>query len=230
MVSNNPISKVNPKNPHLTSAGFFISFLASLAMLYVSLTWQSTQKLEKQKVYFPPPLALTHFTFGYRETMADMFWLRAIQDMDYCEKKSEGINCAARGWLFRVMDLTTELSPTFVAAHSMGALALSVLVSDIEGASVIFDKAVARFPWSWKIAYHAGYHALIEEKNPAKAAGLLEQAARKGAPNWVYSLAARLYTDTGRKELAQSMVQSLESSGFDQKLIERMKQKISEAN
>lgn len=211
----------------LERVGFFILFLISALSIAASLKLTPTLK-EKKQVYFPPPLAIKHFTFGYHETMADFFWLRAIQDMDYCEKKISEQNCIAKGWLFRVLDLTTELSPKFVVPHSFGALALTVLVSDYAGASVIFDKAVARFPNSWKIAYNAGYHALYEEKDQAKAARLLESAARNGAPAWVYSLATRLYTDSGKREIAEGLVRELESSGFDPKLIDRMKKKISE--
>jgi hypothetical protein len=227
MVSANPSLNSIPQKTLLERVGFFILLAVSAALITATVKFNLDLK-EKKQVYFPPPIQIKHFTFGYHETMADLFWLRAIQDFDYCEKEIAHQNCIAKGWLFHVLNLATELSPKFVIPHSAGALALTVLVSDYAGATVIFDKAVARFPSSWKIAYNAGYHALYEEKDQAKAARLLEQAARNGAPSWVYSLASRLYTDAGKRELAEGLVRDLEASGFDQALIERMKKKISE--
>jgi hypothetical protein len=183
-------------------------------------------KIETQ--YFPPPKQLVHFTFGYRAAGADALWLRAIQDFDYCDKKVSEKECVAKGWLFQVIDLATDLDPSFVMPHSYGALSLSVLASDSVGSAVIFEKGVRRFPKSWTLSYWAGYHALLEENDPGKAAKYLENAAKNGAPQWVYSLASRLYTDAGKKELALGLIHELESNGFDEKLLKRMKAKLSQ--
>lgn len=176
--------------------------------------------------YFPVPKALSHFVFGYHEVTADLFWIRTLQDFDYCEKKSsEGI-CVAKGWVYQVLDLTCDLSPTFLQPHAWGALALSVLVGDKEGAALIFARAVERFSTNWSVSYWAGYHAMLEEQNPEKAAGYLENAARNGAPPWVYSLVAKLYTQVGKQELAEGLIKNLEDANFDPIIIKRMRQRL----
>lgn len=181
---------------------------------------------ERKRELLAPPLATVNFTFGYREPMADILWIRAIQDFDYCEKPQRKDLCEGNGWLSQTLDLVTELSPSFRMAYSAGGMALTILISDYSGASKLFDKAVQRFPTDWVILYKAAYHVLYEEKDKAKAAYLMERAARNGAPDWVFSLANRLYTESGQKEVAIRLIQSLEEDGYDERLINRMKEKV----
>lgn len=158
-----------------------------------------------------PPKNLVYLHFGFNEVMADSFWLRAVQDFDYCEQQLAANLCKGQGWLYRTLDLTSDLSPKFRAPLASGPLALSIIISDIDGATKLFDKATVRFPNDWPILYRAAYHALYEEKNNEKAASLLIRAAKNGAPPWTYSLATRLYTEAGQQELAERILQDGES-------------------
>lgn len=209
------------------SMHFSVLFVAVLAFGVFNTQRKIETTQNELHVYYPPPPQLVHFSFGFRNTFSDMLWIRSLQDLDYCEKKISEKECVAKGWLFKIIDLATELDPSFVMPHSYGALSLSIIVSDKQGATAIFEKAVARFPQYWVIPYWAGYHALYEESNPNKAANYMEKAARSGAPQWVFSLASRLYTDTGRKEVAANLIKELESSNFDPDLLKRMKKKLS---
>lgn len=175
-----------------------------------------------------PPASLVHFTFGYREAMADLLWIRSIQDFDYCEKKSAENLCQGNSWLFQTLDLITELSPLFRMAYSAGGMALTIIISDIEGASRLFDKAVLRFPTDWIILYKAAYHAIYEEKNNEKAARLMELAARHGAPDWVYALSTKLYTESGKRELAERLLHEMEQTELDPAILEAMRKKLAQ--
>lgn len=158
--------------------------------------------------------------------IADSLWVRAIQDFDYCEKLRNERDCRNKSWLFTILNAVTELSPDFLIGHRYGALALSVIVSDIEGASLIYDKAVERFPKSWSIPYNAGVHSLIEEKNPKKAAVYLELAAKRGAPPWLYSLSAKLYSETGQKEAALKLYQQSVEDGVPPEILKKMRERL----
>jgi len=195
----------------------------------VLIAFTATQKPihEIQSENFLPPKGIVHFTFGQRELMADMYWLRLIQDFDYCEQKIDQVNCANNGWVFHMLDLISDLSPHFRMPMAVGPLMLTIVVSDIQGASLMFDKAVSLFPNDWPILYRAAYHAMLEENNKPKAADLLQRAARNGAPSWLYSLSARLYTDSGQKELASGLLRELEQSGnVDDALLNRIREKV----
>ena len=121
----------------------------------------------------------------------------------------------------------TKLSPEFRMPMLTGPLMMSVVIGDVEGASELFDYAVKQFPKDWSIAYRAGYHAMMEEKNNEKAAHLMEQAARNGAPGWVYNLATKLYTKAGEKELATRLYSELKSSGnFNPEWLKEMQKRL----
>ena len=179
----------------------------------------------KQKYYAPIPMQ-EKFTFGYRMPMADLLWLRTLQDTSYCDNPINKNVCHGNSWLFHMYDLITNLSPDFEQVYLIGGLVLSIVISDIEGASKIFDKGTKQFPNNGFIAYQAAYHALIEEEQPVKAANLLLVVARVGGPPWTYSLATRLLTDNGKKELAERVLSEAIDRGVDQQFIDRMKKKL----
>lgn len=158
--------------------------------------------------------------------MADIFWVRAIQDFDYCDQRVNERDCRGKSWLYSLIEAITELSPDFTVAHSIGALALSVIVSDIEGASLIYDKAVVRFPHSWRIPYAAGTHFLIEEKNREKAAQYYKLAAERGAPTWLYSLSSKLYSETGQREAALMLYQQAVDAKIPEQILKNMRVRL----
>ncbi len=173
-----------------------------------------------------PPPQIIHFAFGFPEQIADQFWLRSIQDFDYCEQQVAENTCRNQSWLYQMLDLITELSPNFRMPHAAGPLALTVLISDIEGASKLFDKAVKNFPNDWPILYRAAYQAMIEEKNKEKAAQLLYQAAKKGAPDWTYALAGRLYSEAGAKELGEKIYDEINQDPNLKSVAERLRKRM----
>lgn len=175
--------------------------------------------------YTPVP-QIEHVAFGFRMPLADLLWLRAIQDFDYCEQLITERDCKNKSWLFTILDAITELSPDFLIGHRYGALALSVIISDVQGATVIWDKAVSRFPRSWTIPYNAGTHAILEEKNPTKAAKYYEIAAQRGAPQWVYSLSAKLYSEAGQREAAERLYEQSVAEGLPEDILTRMRKRL----
>lgn len=111
-------------------------------------------------------------------------------------------------WPFYMLDAITELAPQFLMPYMTGAVTLSVLVDDYEGAGIIFEKGVKNFPEEWGLLYRAAYHYMYDRHDLARAAELLEQSARYGAPHWVQSLAARFYTVSGQAEVALGLLET----------------------
>jgi hypothetical protein len=147
------------------------------------------------------PEYLPHMVLGQRHLAADMLWLRLVQDIDF---KSESRR--EKGWSFQMIDGITRLDPRFRIAYAAGATVLSVLVQDVEGARIIFERAAKQFPSDWSLLYRAGYHYLHEVKDCVRAAELLNQAADSGAPYWVKSLVSRLYQGSGQYEIARTVI------------------------
>ncbi len=202
--------------------GIFFSALAILLSQF-----QQPKSLQEVRHLVPPPPHLEYFSFGFQMSIADGLWIRAIQDFDFCEQSLAVHLCKGNGWLSQMLDSITNLAPDYLVAYNNGGLALTVLVSDYEGASKIFDKGVKAFPKDKALLYTAAYHAMMEEKNKAKAAELLIQAAKAGGNEWYYSLAGKLYAEAGEKELAQGLYENLQKDpNANQKVLERLKERI----
>lgn len=195
-------------------------------MIAASVFLQPSNLVETKKL-IPPPPHLEYFSFGYQMPIADGLWTRALQDFDYCEDFLAKNLCRGNGWLFQMLETITNLAPDYQIAYRTGGLALTVIVSDYAGASKIFDKGVKMFPNDRQLLYRAAYHAMVEEKDSEKAAGLLVRAAQNGGSQWFYSLAAKLYTQAGKKELAGKLYDELRSQGgINEGTLKRIQERI----
>lgn len=197
----------------------------ALAVLIFSQFFAASS-LKKERALIAPPPNLQHFTFGYSESMADLFWIRAVQDFDYCDQQIAQNVCRNNSWLYSMLDTITNLAPKFRIPYAAGALALTVIITDVDGATKIFEKGVKEFPNDWRISYRAAYHYLYEVKDNKRAAELLIQAGKNGAPSWVFTLAGRLYSDSGNMELAEALLQEMKDTQQDPTLIKRLQDKI----
>jgi hypothetical protein len=214
---------------------FFFSFLIGIALLaYVAVF--SPPKLKPEYRFLLPPKHMKHFTLGYSENVADGMWIRVIQDLDVCEltknRKDEYtagpiINAQCRlGWVYSMLDAITELSPRFYPAYLNGALMLTVIVNDDEGSGKIFEKGLERFPNDWRLNYYAAYLFISSLNRPERAAELLVQAGKNGAPQWVHSLAARLYTESGKALLAKTVLENILEAQPDERFSQRIRARL----
>ena len=176
--------------------------------------------------YIAPPLIVQRLTSGFSYQASDSFWLRAVQDFDFCSEKVNERECKGKSWLFQMVNLTTELDKKFHEAYLYGGMALTVIISDYAGASVIFDKGIENFESDAGLNMVAAYHALYEEKNKAKASKLYLTAANSGAPPWMRVLAGKLAAESGEMEFANLILQQMIASSEDPKLVERLKEKL----
>lgn len=204
------------------------SFLLGVFALSVIVTTHSKHLTSPNLVrdLIPPPPQIEHMSFGFQEATADILWIRTLQDFDYCEKEITKNVCQNNSWLYKMLDAVTKLSPHFRMPYAAGALALTIIITDIDGATKIFDKGVREFPNDWPILYRAAYHYLYEVKDKKRAAELLIQAGKNGAPPWVFTLAGRLYSDSGNLDLAETLLQEMIQTKQDPSFIKRLQDKI----
>lgn len=205
---------------------------------------------EKKALYQAPPKSLTDYHFDYADMLASTFWVRLLQDMEICDQKSEReLPSSLEGgdqvvqqilerqlppakchlsWVYKMVDVVTDLDPTFYMAYDAGGLFLSVLVDDREGAQRIYEKGIHYFPNDWRLLYKASYHSLFEMQRPEEAARLLVRAGKWGAPKWVYSLAARLYTKVGQAQFAKTVLEAVLSRNPKGYGVDRVRERLKE--
>jgi hypothetical protein len=208
------------------------------AILFFALTIVFQEQAfdkKNEKFLAPPPEHLEYFHFGFRESIADSLWLRWIQDSDFCqtysgrvetnrplERDSGDVHSDENGrlsyvprhkkcdqsWGFKMLDAASRLAPKFKMIYSAGAPALSILVEDYAGSTVIYERGIKEYPNDWIILYRASYHFQYDLNDLPKAADLLNRAGELGAPAWLKSLASRLYTVSGQVELGLTTLES----------------------
>ena len=216
------MSDFNLKNQLRTD----LRLLAIVAFFFVLQAQFLKPKIQSRTDYIAPPIELKYLNAGFSTQAADSFWIRAVQDMDHCDQPINERECTGKSWLFNVIDLTVELDQKFKEAYYYGALALTILISDYAGASVIFDKGVEVFNKEWRLLYVAGYHALFEEKNKLKASKRFMAAAENGAPSWLRLSAGRLASEGGDNTQARLALERMIETETDPRWIEKLKKKI----
>jgi thioredoxin-like negative regulator of GroEL len=102
------------------------------------------------------------------------------------------------------------------------------MITDVDGATKIFDKGIKRFPNYWPMLYSAAYHYLYELNDKKRAAELLIEVGKNGGPPFVFSLAGRLYSDEGQVELAESLLKQMIAEKQDEQFIKRLQDKIAQ--
>jgi len=188
-------------------------------------------KSPSSTVYFINPAPyLEHFTFGYSELVADLLWLRTIQDVDHCERPIKKEEDCVNSWVYRMVDKITDLSPHFRIIYATVPLLLSMTVGDSEGAIQLLEKGLRHFPNDWPILYRGGYLYLFEVGDKLKAAEYFERAQKNGGPDWLASYATRLYSEVGRLELADKLIREYEKGGLSEGLLERMRSHLKAAS
>lgn len=225
----------------------YVHLFTMVVFFFLTMYLRPPEKTEQQKSLHlaPPAQQIKNFTFGYSDILADLFWLRVLQKFDYCENEdspralNQGLDIEAildyemppsrchKGWVFQMIDRITDLSPSFRYAYAAGASLLSIAVDDREGARIIFEKAMRKFPKDWSIIYRAAYHYLFEIQNGSRAAILMEAAAKNGAPGWVISLSSRIHTKMGKVELGITVLQDFLKKNPDTSFKEYILRRIS---
>lgn len=204
---------------------YILLLLCFVSLGLAAYTVNLGQNIQVKDFVAPPPL-IEHYSLGMRYQLADIFWIRSLQDFDYCEQTIRRNACKGNSWLFRMISTIVDLDQEYYPAYAIGGLALTIIISDISGASKIFDRGVKQFPKEWVMLYRAAYHALYEENNYLKAADLFDQAGQNGAPDWTRNLAKRLKTKSGQIEVGERLLADLIRRDEDENIISLLREKI----
>ena len=219
----------------MTKLNIYSVLLGAIAAAGIYFFGFEKTTVYRKPYYFAPPEVIKHFAFGYNDIYADLLWVRYIQNADFCNS-AQGIPVydgktkyqCHKGWAYYMSNAITELAPRFKKPYILSGVIMGVIMGDKEGTRLILDKAVERFPKDWDVSFHAGHHYLLELNQPAKAAGLLLNAAKQGGPIWLYSLSAKLYSESGRLDVAEKMIMKLIEDDPESSFIKGFKRRLRE--
>jgi hypothetical protein len=219
---------------------FTILIIAASIILWLNLNENQaghSTVLENQthRLFVSPPKYLKYFTFGYNDVVADSMWVRINQDFGLCEQKlnKDGIRTGAghvadcnKGWSYQMTKSIIELAPRNRITYYIGATVLNVIADDIAGAKEIFDLATERFPKDYEILFRAATFYLTELGEKKRAAELFQASAENGAPGWIMSLSAKLYSEEGGLLYARQMLLDFLEKNPNPKWVERIRTRL----
>ena len=186
-----------------------------------------------ERLYLPSGKFLEQLSLGYREIVADVVWLSAVQYYGDFRKGNHDLK------YFRgLIDITTTLDPHFVFAYLFGALVVSEDVGAFDEGIDILKRGMACNPTSWQLPFEIGFLNFVHRRDTRMAARYFELASRMpGAPEYAERFAAFVYSRAGDnassirlweeykkhtddpflKELAERYIEKLEQSPLEQK-------------
>jgi tetratricopeptide (TPR) repeat protein len=162
----------------------------------------------EETLYFSSS-SLKKISLGYKELLADIYWLRAIQY--FGGKKLEETNPEL---LYRYFDIITDLDPKFVNAYRYGGTFLAepppIGLGDIEKGIKLFDKGRKNNPDNFRLPYEEAFIYYLYVKDYEKAAELFNEASEKpGLSDFrrasIKGMAALAHSRGGSRELSRKI-------------------------
>jgi len=174
--------------------------------------------------YLPKGDYLKLAVLGYRQVVADLIWLQAVQHIGAKRDTQLGYT-----WTYHAVDVLTDLDPTFVPPYQATGLFLGVLVGRQEEGLAILDKGIRHNPSSWQLPFLAGYVSYYELCNPVAGGDYLRIAARvPGSPAYLTQLAARMTVESGDPTAALEFLDRFSRSVPDERVREALLQRMKE--
>jgi hypothetical protein len=181
----------------------------------------------EQLAYLPKGEYLRLAVLGYRQLVADIIWVQAVQHIG-AKRSSQQENT----WTYHAVDVLTDLDPQFVPPYQATGVFLGVLVGHHD-AIAILTKGMRHNPEVWQLPFLAGYITYYERCDPVAGSKFLRVAAQvPGAPAYLPKLAARMTVMAGDSDAALEFLDRFSRSVSDERvheaLVLRMKETLQE--
>jgi hypothetical protein len=168
---------------------------------------------DQDVLYLPPAHYLGAMSFGYREALADLIWIRAVIFA------GDRVGAANYSWIMEYLEAIYTLAPEFRRPYAWGGVAFiysggAVDRGMVDRALQLYDRALEHFPEDHELLFAAGMLLTrdvqmlpgytSEERRTAmdEGAAMIRKAAAFGAPPLVRELAATLVSEGGADQLA----------------------------
>ncbi len=169
-------------------------------------------------LYLPSGKFIKQASLGMDAAIASLLWVRAViyfgthytTDKDY-------------RWLAHTLDVTTTLDPGFRRAYRIGGMLLSLEANHVDDSIKLLEKGIENNPDDWTLYAAQGFNYFYFKEDKEKAAEYFTRAARiPGTPNHIQRLAARMYAQTGKLDMAMSYLESLAEETQDKTVREAL--------
>lgn len=178
----------------------------------------------EQLAYLPKGDYLKLAVLGYRQVVADLIWLQAVQHIGAKRDTQLGYT-----WTYHAVDVLTDLDPTFVPPYQATGLFLGVLVGRHDEGLAILSKGLRHNPSNWQLPFLAGYISYYERCDAVGAGEFFRIAAQvPGSPSYLPQLAARMTVESGDPTAALEFLDRFSRSVADERVREALYRRMKE--
>jgi hypothetical protein len=145
------------------------------------------------------------FSFGFRNFLADVVWLQAVQVAGSRTMSREDYDR-----LYSLLDAVTRYDRRFLIPYLVGGVLLGDSPHHADGALRILARGRENYPEDWRLPFYMGYTWYYVIGDSRKGAMAMQEAALlKGCPPFVGPLAARMYGEGNDPETALLFLENL---------------------
>jgi len=174
--------------------------------------------------FVPPDRRLVKLaTLGFHTLLADVYWLREIQYYAEVSDRKEFPED-----LYAMTQFITDLDPRFAIAYYFTGVNLTIEGGSSVEIIAILDKGKQNCPTYYPIPFQLGFYYYFVTRDNQKAADNLELAYQLSKVPIYALLATRLRSQAGSPELAIRFLQEMIKRTENEKMIERLNQRILE--
>lgn len=163
----------------------FVIFLIIILIL-ISIPFQKSIDQSRNKfraientLYLTSSM-LKKASLGYKELIADIYWLRALQ---YFGDSEGSISMKDPDLLYNYFNIITDLDPHFINAYRFGGSFLAepipMGVGDIDKGNMLFDKGRKNNPDNFRLPLEQAFLYYLYLNDYEKSAQLFEEASEK---------------------------------------------------
>jgi len=145
------------------------------------------------------------FSFGFRNFLADVVWLQAVQVAGSSSMSRENYDR-----LSYLLDATTNYDRRFLIPYLVGGVLLGDSPPHAGEALKILARGRESYPSDWRLPFYMGYIWYYVVGDSRKGAASMREASLIiGSPPFVGPLASRMYGEGNDPETALSFIDSL---------------------
>lgn len=164
--------------------------------------WRGPSDADDELRWMPSGRALRLAVLRYDNVAADLLWLRAV-GMFGEKYGTSGGDVAWLQWLYHLVDLVTDLDPSFRSAYVHGGTLLRLFPGWQTQSTLVFAKGAAALPERWEFPFNISMNYYLHEGDPESASRYMRQASViPGSPFYLRSLAASMLDEAHQLDTA----------------------------
>ncbi len=186
--------------------------------------------------YLPSPKVLKVASLGFREALADLIWIEAV--LYFGEKAATNRRYTH---LWRYVDASLALNPynrrLYLWAGAVAMYNFNVIDNAAVRRSIHYlERGHRHYPTDWEILFSlaSNYLSELRSRNPEQVARwrrigadyMWKAANLGGGPPWLHAVAAKVWADLGRWEIAYRRLQAVYLSTKDPNIRKNVEQQL----